>query len=54
MVEAREIEKNQAELQVYRLEQMQSANAKATPQILAPIETALALAYIARELVRKS
>ncbi len=53
MSDARLIEKNHIDLQVYRLEQLQTVNAKGTREVVVPIEQALALAYIARELARR-
>jgi hypothetical protein len=50
----REIEKNQIDSQVYRLELLQQKFSKSSNESLLPIEQALALAYIARELAKKS
>jgi hypothetical protein len=54
MATAEDIERNQINLQVYRLEQLHAANAHTTPAILACTEQVLALAYIARELSKRS
>jgi hypothetical protein len=53
MATREEIEKNQIDLQVHRLELLQQKHSTSAAGTLLPIETALALAYIARELAKR-